>query len=267
MRIEPIDLLQSMQYIAANWTAGHPAGRNEAFARHWLATPWVDAGVFTRGASVLGAFSGHELVGLSCAMVTPTAGWHMIWHVKQKGTGQGTALIKAMMAALHPKPMHVFGISAFGRVVYQKLGFELRDATRWRLDATRAFESHVSETPVSEDWLRYRYDEHPILLYQRRGDTIVRSDSSKWGRVLHVARLGCDWPDALHGVRGHRLIQAWSYYSPGEGWVVPSAALPTVFHPVQARGNTLLVAGSPALPAEIHGSDGGQDRPPCVERG
>ena len=261
--IRPGTLPEVMAYIREHWTPGHPVGRDETFARFWFQTPWVDTSVFPTGVSCLVA-EGDGISGISCAMVTPTAGWHMIWHVKERGTGQGMALIRAMIEALKPKPMHVFGISTLGRPVYEKLGFQLRDATRFRLGPS-PHESHMNEVAVDPDWLRYRYDEHPLLAYQRRGDTIVRSDANKWGHVLHVARLGVNWPEALSGEeRFHDLVQAWSFDHPGPGWFIPSERLPTVFHPVQARGNTLLVAGSPALPAEIHGSDGGQDRPPCA---
>ena len=100
---------------------------------------------------------------------------------------------------------------------------------------------------------------------RHRRETIVRSDLNAWGRVLHVARLGPDWPEALRGeVYRYDLVQAWAYQSPGWGWEAPAATVPTVFHPVEARGNTLLVAGLPAAPRAIHGSDGGQDRPACV---
>lgn len=261
--IRPAKLSEIMPAIAAHWSPNHPTGRDETFARHWFCTPWVNRNVFTHGVSALVEMDGDRFLGMSSVMVTPTAAWHMIWFVapEAKGTGLGRRLIAAMIEHIHPKPMHVLGIHPLGLPFYQKFNFQLRPAVRYRLDPPPYAPTTTGASP-DEDWIRYRYTDHPSFKYERRGDTIVRADYNDWGRVLHVARLGRDWPEALSGdVYRYNLVQCWAYDSPGVGWTMPPAHVPTVFQPPTARGNTLWVAGLPSLPSEIHGSDGGQDRP------
>ena len=264
--IRPAESLHEvMAALRAYWTVGHPAAHDEAFARHWFMTPWVDIMKFPDKISVIVAERDGVLVGCDGVIITPVQAWRVIWSVapSMRGMGLGMKLAESMNALLAP-PIHVFGISNAGRPIYEKLGFQLRVALRWRL----GHEPHIAKMrpdPADDDWIGYRYDQHPSFRYERRGETIVRSDLNAWGRVLHVARLGPDWPEALRGeVYRYDLVQAWAYQSPGWGWEVPPTTVPTVFHPVEARGNTLLVAGLPAAPRAIHGSDGGQDRPACV---
>lgn len=263
--IRPAEDLSSVQaFIRNHWTLHHPTGRADSpMAAFYFQTPWVNRNSFPHGLSVLQAWLNSVCVGVSCALVTPDVAWHVIWTVSQdaRGFGTGRRLLLAMRDAVAPRPFHVCGISALGRPQYEATGFQTGMALRWRL---------TSDPPVSvckpraldPEWFAYRFDQHPVFKYERRGETILRHDHNAWGHVVHVARIGADWPIALHPLRSSAsLIQAWALTSPGMGWEVPPAWLPSVFHPIEARGNTLGVAGWPALPAEIHGADGMQDRP------
>jgi len=257
------DLAIIHDLVAKYWTPNHPVGRpDDPMARFYLMTPWVDTNVFPAGISVLIAWDGETPLGLSCVQVTPTAAWHVIWTVtpEAQGKGVGRKLLLAMREAVQPKPLWVFGISKAGVPHYEATGFQVTRALRWQLKS--GFHAELwKPVPVDPAWLAYRFDHHPIFKYERRGDTIVREDVGDDWNVLHVARIGADWPEALHSTPDeYDLVQTWAYKNPGLSWIVPPATMPTVFHPPQARGNTLGVAGWPALPPEIHGEDGLQGR-------
>ncbi len=255
-----------MEYLAQHWTPGHPIGRSIFFAGFMFSTPWVDKTRFPAGISVLWDTDDDKaLRGLSCALVTPTAAWHVYWHVRPDQTGKrlGGELLRAMVAHVAPKPLYVLGISEHGRPHYERQGFQMGVALRYGLTSPgMAGTPWSSSAPLDRDWVAYRYQRHPMLTYDIRGETIVREDVNDFGSVLHAAHLGANWPEALAGAeKRYDLVQAWAYGAPGYGWEVPPATIPSVFHPPEARGNTLLVAGTPHRPPEIHGSDGGQDRP------
>lgn len=263
--IRPVDNLTVVQTMTATyWTPKHPVGNpNDPMAAFYLATPWVDQKVFPAGISVLGAWHEDRCLGISCVQVTPDAAWHVIWFVtpEAKGQGVGRRLLLAMREAVQPKPLYVFGISKDGMPHYEKTGFQTTVALRWKLE-NGPYVPLWKPAPLNTEWVRYRFDEHPVFKnYERRGETIVRADLNDWGLVLHVPHLGADWPETLGGAFDvYDLVQVWACQNPGSGWKVPSAGIPTVFHPHQTRGNTLGVAGWPSLPPEIHGEDGLQGR-------
>ena len=87
-----------------------------------------------------------------------------------------------------------------------------------------------------------------------------------------LCRLGSDWWNAVRTVyerervvaerAGQRYVMdAWSFDRPGNGWTLASNDLPSVFHPVQARGNITYAVGLPFVPTRIHKGDCDQDRP------
>lgn len=133
---------------------------------------------------------------------------------------------------------------------------------------------HTAESRPNESWMRYRYDDHPRYAYERRMGGVFRTEVNAWGRVTHVCWL-TEGPAAVHDVvevftresalaadRGQPyLMDAWGFDCPGAGWTLAPEDLPSVFHPVAARGNVTYAVGRPFLVSRVHKGDCDQDRP------
>ncbi len=263
--IQPAESLSAvMAYLRDVWTPEHPAGRDEAFARFMFQSPWVDQAIFPSGISVFTALQDGQIIGVAPFLMAPDHCWCCYLSVSPavRGFGTGLGLIDHGRRVL--PSFLALGVSPAARYLYSRLQFQHRLAQRWRL-GSGLYEPASSPEPAPLDWITYRYRQHPSLRYEMRGETIVREDHNAWGSVLHVARLGQDWPEALAGcAEQYDLVQAWAYDTPGIGWTTPAEDVPSVFHPPACRGNALDVVGYPSVPVTIHGSDGGQDRPPCA---
>lgn len=304
--IEPCrDAAQLRTYINQFWRRDHVLARDERMFRFTYMTRWVDRAVFPQGISVLGIYEsaqpGSRMLGFLGAIVAPyprpRSYWLALWHVlpELKGGGMGGKLLSRMQEiALRPTRevssegwIGTFGAGPEALPVYLKRGYCVRAARRWVFDPAKVSGAAVLKheagpgTP-GEDWLRYRFDEHPLFRYERRPGGIYRTEENAWGVVTHCCRLGTV-PDVrelseLHAAGSRRaaqlgkpfLMDAWSFDAPGAssdgsaagtGWTLASDDLPSVFHPPEARGNTIYAVGRPCIPNMIHKGDCDQDRP------
>jgi hypothetical protein len=300
-RIEPCRDDQALRrYIDEHWRRGHVLARDDAMFRFTYMTPWVDARVFPAGISVLTITDGARILGFLGAICAPypraTAYWLALWHVlpELKGGGVGGKLLLRMQEiALTGGGREPYGrtgwIGTFGAgpealPVYLKRGYVVRSARRWVYDADAVdanalmpepTPSTVGEVGPGEEWLRFRFAEHPAYRYERSDDpaaagTVFRSEDNAWGRVTHAARLSGDHRAATRRVfererraAGDRpyLMDAWAFTCPGPGWSLAAEVVPSVFHPPQARGNVINAVGLPFLPRQVHKGDCDQDRP------
>lgn len=230
----------------------------------------------------------------------PRSYWLALWHVlpELKGGGVGGRLLQRMqeIALNDDAPdgrggwIGTFGAGPEALPVYLKRGYCVRAARRWVFDPTRATGARPSpastalntaeRTPPAE-WSRYRFEEHPVFKYERRPGgqgSVFRTEENAWGVVTHCARLDAaggtdDVVDVYRreSARAGRLgrpylMDAWSFDPPtgtaeGSGWSLAPDDLPSVFHPPEARGNTIYAVGRPFIPAMIHKGDCDQDRP------
>lgn len=250
-------------------------------------TPWVPAELFPSGTSVVCAYGSHgDLVGFIGAIVAPyprpLSYWQSLWHVvpRMKGTGVGGRLLERMrdLATTSDGWTGVFGTTPEGLRVYRRHGFEIQPVSRWIYSPGGAAPSTtpsallLGEQRPSDEWDEYRFGQHPTFTYERCGSTVFRTESNSWGRVTHVVRLGTDWFGAVEGVYEAQLRQAesngepyildaWEREHPGGNWSMADQNLPSVFHPPEARGNTLYAAGFPYCPSVLDKGDSDQDRP------
>ena len=292
-------------YIDQHWQEGHILARSEEMFRFQYQTPWVDRTLFPSGVSALCAYEGEPggpMVGFLGAIMAPypseTSLWLALWHVlpERKGTGLGGELMEEMRRLVDGAGawMGGFGAGPQALPVYLKRSFCVRASRRWVFDS-RAVENkpriltpglmsglpgppgppapppNSCECDPDEAWLRYRFDEHPVLSYERVGGHIVRSDRNAYGQVVHVCRHGA--PDGtleqLHREAADEaardgvplLMDAWSARCPGLGWQLASPDLPSVFHPPAARGNIIHAIAHPYMPVDVQKGDGDQDRP------
>lgn len=306
--IEPCrDADQFREYIDAHWRAGHVLARDEAMFRFTYQTPWVDRSIFPGGVSVLCIYdeegasltgetpaSPGRMLGFLGAIVAPyprpQSYWLALWHVlpELKGTGMGGRLLAAMQKIALPNSgggigkvgegwIGTFGAGPEALPVYLKRGYAARAARRWIYEPGPPPESgsapmHSTESLPTEDWLDYRYRQHPMFIYDRRTGGVFRTETNEWGVVTHCCRLTPDWFEDVNAVydlgrceaetagRGY-LMDAWSFNCPGPGWTLAPDDLPSVFHPPEARGNITYAVGMPFLPCNVHKGDCDQDRP------
>jgi hypothetical protein len=292
LSIEPLREQDELaRYIDAHWQRGHVLARDPAMLRFTYATPWVDRELFPTGLSVLGAYSDEDLLmGFLGAIVAPyphpSSYWLALWHVvpELKGTGVGGKLLQSMddLALVDGGWMGGFGIGPEALPVYLKRGYNVRAARRWlwlgdteeqgnEEHRTRSC-LHSTEQLQDDAWIDYRFRSHPTFTYDLRDGSVFRTENNRWGRVTHAVSLAARSRSAVQRVwneeskiardAGSRyLLDAWAFESPGAGWSLAPADLPSVFHPPEARGNLIYAMGKPYLPTEIQKSDGDQDRP------
>ncbi len=280
---------QLRAYIDAHWARDHVLARDADMTRFTYATPWVPRDTFPQRYSVLGVYDGRSrLLGFLGAIVAPyprpQSYWLALWHVHAdlKGTGMGGKLLAAMqeIALASDGWIGTFGAGPEALPVYLKRGYLARAARRWIYDP----EAPSSDAPaiplvprpweVEPDgaWFAYRYDQHPRFEYERVAHAVFRSESNDWGRVTHVAWLRPSDDDVVRPVYERErqtaeragipyLCDAWGFTPPGPLWRLAPSELPSVFHPVEARGNTIFAVGLPDLLAQVHKGDCDQDRP------
>lgn len=304
--VKPItDRPQLQAYIDEHWRAGHVLARDEAMFRFTYMTPWVDSRAFPGGISALGLFDGKKLLGflgaISANYPRPMSLWLALWHVHPslKGQGLGGKLLEKMqqIAEWNKGWIGTFGAGPEALPVYLKKGYAVRAARRWVFEPAAdcgvmsdgSSDQHASddlspasqyadgvETLSGDDWLRYRYNEHPAFAYEGSNGTYTRTESNEWGVVTHVCRFGERWRAeierahrkgrALAGRTGQYLMDCWSFDCPGAGWSLAPQDSPSVFHPVQARGNITYAVGLPFIPSMIGKGDCDQDRPNVAEQ-
>jgi len=284
-------------YINEFWSPDHILARDPAMFDFQYRTPWVDRSAFPHGTSVICLYSPDgQIHGFLGAIVAPyprpSSYWLALWHVLPdvKGTGLGGRLVQAMEEALPTTDdwIGTHGIGSFGKdtlgadsqslPVFLRRGFAVRAVRRWvyapSADAVERPPEpvNVAEISPNEEWLTFRYDEHPLFDYDRRAHGIYRTETNEWGVVTHVLRLGPGWQaetnevylasadEAARNGRPH-LMDMWSFECPGSGWTLAPKDLPSLFHPPSPRGNLMYGAGRPFLPGDITKGDGDQDRP------
>ena len=131
---------------------------------------------------------------------------------------------------------------------------------------------HSTECRPDEEWLNYRFRRHPLFQYDIQPNAILRTEENAWGRVTHVCRVeptgagkvATTFAEESRRAAGNRqryLMDAWSFDCPGTGWTLAPEELPSLFHPVEARGNLIYAVGRPFLMSTIHKGDCDQDRP------
>lgn len=283
------DAGQLQQYIETYWRRGHVLAHNAAMFKFTYCTPWVDRGQFPAGISVLGLYDAARMVGFLGAIVAPyprpQSYWLALWHVlpELKGGGHGGKLLQRMQEIAEQSGgwIGTFGAGPEALPVYLKRGFCVRAGRRWVFDPSGPGGSsapaaaptlHAAESEPSPQWLDYRYHRHPIYLYDVRPRGIFRTENNAWGRVTHACWLAADARTEVQAVyageaaraaaAGQKyLLDAWAFDRPGPGWTLAPDDLPSVFHPVEARGNVTYAVGRPFIVTRIHKGDCDQDRP------
>ncbi|MFK7959808.1 MAG: GNAT family N-acetyltransferase [Phycisphaerales bacterium] len=292
------DDAQLRAYIDQHWRAGHVLARDERMFNFTYRTPWVDRAHFPSGTSVLCIYDDDgehgpkgQLLGFLGTIVAsyprPTSYWLALWHVlpSLKGTGLGGKLLAQMQSHAESADgwIGTFGAGPEAVPVYLKRGYAVRAVRRWIFDPkglaeagerpwTRPTPPAITEHQPDDAWLAHRYDDHPILAYERSPAGVFRTETNAWGVVTHACRITDGVTDGLRCVweRGRRLadvagvphlMDAWDFDCPGPGWALATKDLPSVFHPPAARGNLIHAAGRPFLPSIVTKGDCDQDRP------
>lgn len=288
------DDAQLRAYIDRYWRADHVLARDPRMFDFTYRTPWVDRERFPLGTSVLCVYDEQgehgevgRLLGFLGSIMAPyprpSSYWLALWHVlpELKGTGLGGALLRQMQrqAIESESWIGTFGAGPEAVPVYLKRGYAVRAVRRWVYDP----ENHQSppgsvawpnqsERAPDEQWLRYRFDQHPVFAYVRDEHGVHRTETNAWGVVTHCCKLWGDWRESLDRVyeQGRRIAQiagvphmldAWAYDCPGQGWSLAGEDQPSVFHPPEARGNLIYASGFPFLPVSVTKGDCDQDRP------
>lgn len=286
--IRPVDDAKQLQhYINTYWRRGHVLATDDAMFRFTYSTPWVDRSIWPGGMSVLGLYDGGRMTGFLGSIVAPyprpQSYWLALWHVlpEMKGTGLGGKLLARMQCTAEACDgwIGTFGAGPEALPVYLKRGYCVRAGRRWIYapgeDATNATippptRLHSAESRANKEWLDHRYWKHPAYSYQQQDGVIYRTEENAWGVVTHVCHFpeGADRAIArIHHAdsttaNGRRyLMDAWAFDNPGTGWTAAPDDLPSVFHPPEARGNTIYAVGRPFLMSRIHKGDCDQDRP------
>lgn len=279
------DHQQLRDYIDQYWRKDHVLALDQRMFEFTYMTPWVDPEVFTGGVSVLCTYNDQgDLAGFLGSIVAPYprphSYWLALWHVlpETKGTGIGGQLLQAMQDVAYDDDgwIGTFGAGSEAVPVYLKRGYAVRGVRRWLFDGTARPEpgrlpaATEGEVLPPEDWLCYRYDQHPIWTYDRSGQTVTRTEENEWGVVTHVLLLGPEWPQVIPAVHrqaaelaGARpfMMDAWAFDCPGTGWTLAPDDAPSVFHPPEPRGNIIYASGRPYLPMAVGKGDCDQDRP------
>ena len=290
------DADQLRTYIDTYWRRGHVLAADPAMFAFTYGTPWVDRTRFPAGISVLGLYDGGRMVGFLGAIVTPyprpLSYWLALWHVlpELKGSGQGGKLLQRMQEIAEECDgwIGTFGAGPEALPVYLKRGYCVRAGRRWVYAPAapgasplpqapaKAAALHSAELEPVRPWFDYRYRKHPVYQYDLRHGGVFRSEDNEWGRVTHACWLANDAEADVAEVyraestraacEGRRYtLDAWAFDRPGGGWVLAPDDLPSVFHPVEARGNVTYAVGRPFLPTRIHKGDCDQDRPNAVD--
>jgi GNAT superfamily N-acetyltransferase len=225
--------------------------------------------------------------------------WHVLPELK--GTGLGGKLLARMQEIAETAGgwIGTFGAGPEALPVYRKRGYCVRAGRRWVFDPNgvllprregagggfqrwpknphpalplRGGGTGQSEHEPSPAWMEYRYRRHPVYRYDVLASGVFRTEDNAWGRVTHVCWLAEDAHADVAAVYAEEagraaragqsyLMDAWAFDAPGAGWTFAPADLPSVFHPVEARGNVTYHTGRPFLVTRIHKGDCDQDRP------
>jgi GNAT superfamily N-acetyltransferase len=280
------DAAQLQKYIDTYWRHGHVLAHDAALLKFTYGTPWVDRDRFPAGFSVLGLYDRARLVGFLGAIVAPyprpQSYWLALWHVlpESKGGGLGGKLLQRMQEIAEERDgwIGTFGAGPEALPVYLKRGYCVRAARRWIYDpeastpVSLAPVLHGAECEPNPQWLDHRYHRHPVYTYDVRPRAIFRTEDNAWGRVTHACWLAVEARTEAESVyraesaratqSGRRyLMDAWAFDRPGPGWLPAPADLPSVFHPVEARGNVIYAVGRPFVVTRVHKGDCDQDRP------
>jgi hypothetical protein len=286
-QVRPVDKADQLrEYIDTYWRNGHVLARDPAMFKFTYSTPWVDRGVFPASISALGLYDGDRMLGFLGSIVAPypraQSYWLALWHVLPdlKGGGWGGKLLQRMQEIAEEADgwIGTFGAGPEAVPVYLKRGYCIRAARRWVYDPQAATPArpapalHSAEREPSSAWMDHRYHHHPIYTYDVRPRAIFRTEDNEWGRVTHACWLAHEARNEVQAVyetestratRAGRpyLLDAWAFDTPGAGWTLASPDLPSLFHPVEARGNVINAVGRPFVVTRIHKGDCDQDRP------
>lgn len=280
------DAAQLRQYIDTYWRRGHILARDAAMFKFTYCTPWVDRDRFPAGISVLELYDGSRMVGFLGAIVAPyprpQSYWLALWHVlpELKGGGHGGKLLQHMQAIAEESNgwIGTFGAGPEALPVYLKRGFCVRAGRRWLYDPnssggpTLDTALHSAECEPSPQWFDYRYHRHPIYTYDVRPRGVFRTEDNAWGRVTHACWLAPEAQtetqavyetESAHAAQSGQkyLMDAWAFDRPGPHWNLAPEDVPSLFHPVEARGNVTYAVGRPFIVTCIHKGDCDQDRP------
>lgn len=287
VELRPVDDARQLQtYIDQYWRRGHVLAHDPAMFKFTYSTPWVDRAHFPAGISALGLYDGRRMVGFLGAIAAPyprpSSYWLALWHVlpELKGGGHGGKLLQRMQEIAEQSDgwIGTFGAGPEALPVYLKRGYCVRAGRRWLYqtdgDHSPASSSilHAAERLPDSHWLEHRYRKHPAYSYDVRSTGVFRTEQNEWGRVTHAVWLSSDAEgdtqevfiaESAWAARNQQryMLDAWSFDAPGPGWKLAPEDLPSVFHPVQARGNITYAVGRPFLPTRIHKGDCDQDRP------
>lgn len=286
------DAGQLQEYIDTYWRRGHVLARNRAMFDFTYCAPWVDQRRFPAGISVLGLYDGPRLVGFLGAIVAPyprpQSYWLALWHVlpELKGGGCGGKLLQAMQEIAEDSDgwIGTFGAGPEALPVYLKRGYCVRAARRWTYEPSAIAPRNsgptrpgsATECEPNPQWLDYRYHRHPVYTYDARPRGVFRTEDNDWGRVTHACWLAAHARTDVESVyriestraaeHGQRyLMDAWAFDAPSPGWTLAPQELPSVFHPVEARGNLIYAVGRPFIVSRIHKGDCDQDRPNAAD--
>ncbi len=281
------DAGQLRKYIEDYWRHGHVLAHDDSMFRFTYCTPWVDSSRFPAGISVLGLYDGTDMVGFLGAIVAPyprpQSYWLALWHVlpELKGGGFGGKLLQRMQEIADESDgwIGTFGAGPEALPVYLKRGFCVRAGRRWIYDPANPSTPpvappvlHMAESEPPGGWLDYRYHRHPVYQYDVRPRAVFRTEENPWGRVTHACWMSTDphlevesvyRAESTRAAQSGRpyMLDAWAFDRPGSGWTLAPDDLPSVFHPVEARGNVTYAVGRPFIVTRIHKGDCDQDRP------
>lgn len=289
--LRPVDNAEQLrEYIDRYWRRGHVLAQSTEMFDFTYRTPWVDERIFPQGISALGLYDGPRMVGFLGAIVAPyprpQSYWLALWHVlpEMKGGGFGGQLLARMQAIATAADgwIGTFGAGPEAVPVYLKRGYAVRAARRWVYGQNLTTQDspapaassghHTTECQPDDDWLNFRFRQHPVFTYDVRAGAVFRTEENPWGRVTHVCRaepgaaphIGATFAaqSRLAAAAGQQyMMDAWSFDCPGSGWTLAAEDLPSVFHPVEARGNVIYAVGRPFIMTTIHKGDCDQDRP------